>query len=59
MAAVAEAGVDAGFGARAVVAVAGVDGAFFGADEEVGWVCVGEGHACWGEVFCFRGWGRG
>lgn len=31
---VADAGVDAGFGPRAVVAVAGVDGAFLGADDE-------------------------
>lgn len=56
---VAEAGVDAGFGAGAVVAVAGVDGAFFGADEEGGRVRGGEGHAGGAEVFVFVGqWGE-
>lgn len=58
MASVSHAGVDASFGAGAVVAVAGVNGAFFGADEEGCWVGDGEGHACWTEVFGFAG-GRG
>lgn len=59
MAFVADAGVDTGSGAGAVVAMARVDGAFFGADEEGGRVGGGEGHTGWGEVFGFqRGWGR-
>lgn len=58
MAFVAEAGVHAGFGAGAVVAVAGVDGSFFGADKEGGWVRGGEGHAGGAEVVVFV-WERG
>lgn len=50
VAAVADAGVDAGFGARAVVAVAGVDGALLGADQEVRRVGLGEGHGGGGQV---------
>ncbi len=59
VAAVAEALVDTGLGACAVVSVTGVDGAFFGTDEEVSGIGVREGHAGWGKVFCFGGWGRG
>ena len=55
MASISHAGVDAGLGAGAVVAVAGVDGAFFCADEEGGRVGDGKGHACWTEVFGFAG----
>ncbi len=58
VAAVGEALVDAGLGAGAGVAVAGVEGSLFGADEEVGGVGRGEGHAGGGEVFGFGGgWG--
>lgn len=53
---VGDALVHARFGACAVVPVAWVDGAFFGADEEVGRVGLGEGHAGWGEVFGLGGW---
>ena len=51
--------VDAGFGTGAVVAVARVDCALFGADEEGCGIGDGERHACWTEVFSFaRGWGH-
>lgn len=58
VAAVGEALVDAGLSAGASVAVAGVEGPFFGADEEIGGVGGREGHAGGGEVFGF-GRGRG
>ena len=58
VASVSHAGVNSGFGTGAVVAVAGIDGAFFGADEEGCGIGDGEGHACWAEVFGFAGgWG--
>lgn len=58
MASISHAGVDAGFGAGAIVAVAGVDGAFFCADEEGCGVSNGKGHARWAEILCFAR-GRG
>jgi hypothetical protein len=45
VAAVCAAGVDAGFGAGAVVAVHGEDGTLLRAGEEVSWICVWEGDA--------------
>ena len=51
MAAIRDAGVDAGLGARAVVAVARVDAPFLGAGEEVGRVGLREGDAGRGHVF--------
>ena len=38
VAAVTDAGIDPGFGSSAVVAVAGVYGAFFCANEKGGWI---------------------
>ena len=59
MASVSQSGVDTGFCTGAVVAVARVDCAFFGADEEGCGIGDGEGHACWTEVFGFAGgWGH-
>lgn len=58
MAFVADATVDPGFGAGSVVAVAGVYGAFFGADDEGGGISGGELHASRAEIFDFAGgWG--
>ena len=55
VASVSQSGVDAGFGTGAVVAVARVDCAFFGADEEGCGIRDGEGHACCTKVFGFAG----
>lgn len=55
MTAIRESMIGTCFGARAVVAVAWVYGALFGANEEEGWVGLGECHSCGCEIFCF-GW---
>ena len=55
VASISHSGVDAGFGTGAVVTVARVDCAFFGADKEGRGIRDGEGHACWTEVFGFAG----
>lgn len=58
MAFIPNAGVDTSFRSGAVVAVAGIDGAFFRADKEGGGIGGGKRHACWAKVFCFAGgWG--
>lgn len=56
MATVRETLVSASLGPGSIVAMTRINASFFGADDEKGWVRLGERHGCGRQVLCFGRW---